>query len=96
LSKLDIINEVANKTGITKTKAGIAVETVLESLKRALAHGEHVELRGLSVHNVRPRRVRAGSTLPAMPKLPYKSNLNQEKLRRAVAEVAAEESRRAN
>ena len=26
--KLDIINEVVNKTGITKTKAELAVETV--------------------------------------------------------------------
>ena len=29
--KLDIINEVVNKTGITKTKAELAVETVFES-----------------------------------------------------------------
>ena len=35
--KLDIINEVVNKTGITKTKAELAVETVFESMKKALA-----------------------------------------------------------
>jgi len=29
--KLDIINEVVAKTGITKTKAELAVETVFES-----------------------------------------------------------------
>ena len=29
--KLDIINEVVNKTGITKTKAEMAVETVLKA-----------------------------------------------------------------
>jgi hypothetical protein len=34
--KLDIINEVVNRTGITKTKAEMAVETVFESMKRAL------------------------------------------------------------
>ncbi len=33
--KLDIINEVVNRTGITKTKAEMAVETVFESMKRA-------------------------------------------------------------
>ena len=33
--KLDIINEVVNKTGITKTKAELAVETVFESMKRS-------------------------------------------------------------
>ncbi len=35
LIKLDIINEVVNRTGITKTKAEMAVETVFESMKRA-------------------------------------------------------------
>jgi len=40
LIKLDIINEVVNRTGITKTKAEMAVETVFESMKRALGQGE--------------------------------------------------------
>ena len=31
LIKLDIINEVVNRTGITKTKAEMAVETVFET-----------------------------------------------------------------
>jgi len=48
LIKLDIINEVVNKTGITKTKAEMAVETVFEKMKQALEHGERIELRGLT------------------------------------------------
>ena len=40
--KLDIINEVVNKTGITKTKAELAVETVFASMKKALAGGERI------------------------------------------------------
>ena len=43
--KLDIINEVVNRTGITKTKAEMAVETVFESMKQALANGDRIELR---------------------------------------------------
>ena len=39
LIKLDIINEVVNRTGITKTKAEMAVETVFESMKKALESG---------------------------------------------------------
>ena len=58
--KLDIINEVVNKTGITKTKAEMAVETVFESMKRALAHGERIELRGFGIFNVRPRKTGIG------------------------------------
>ena len=40
LIKLDIINEVVNRTGITKTKAELAVETVFESMKKALSAGD--------------------------------------------------------
>ena len=56
LIKLDIINEVVNKTGITKTKAEMAVETVFEKMKKALGQGERIELRGFGIFNVRPRK----------------------------------------
>jgi DNA-binding protein HU-beta len=58
--KLDIINEVVNKTGITKTKAELAVETVFESMKRSLSKGDRIELRGFGVFNVRPRKTGIG------------------------------------
>ncbi len=58
--KLDIINEVVTKTGITKTKAEMAVETVFESMKQALTKGERIELRGFGVFNVRPRKTGIG------------------------------------
>lgn len=58
--KLDIINEVVNRTGITKTKAELAVETVFESMKKALTAGDRIELRGFGVFNVRPRKTGIG------------------------------------
>jgi DNA-binding protein HU-beta len=58
--KLDIINEVVNKTGITKSKAESAVETVFDGMKRALARGDRIELRGFGVFNVRPRKTGIG------------------------------------
>src|SRR5947209_2499007 len=60
LIKLDIINEVVNRTGITKTKAEMAVETVFETMKKALASGERIELRGFGIFNVRPRKTGIG------------------------------------
>jgi len=60
LIKLDIINEVVNKTGVTKTKAERAVETVFDSMKKALARGDRIELRGFGVFNVRPRKTGIG------------------------------------
>lgn len=58
--KLDIITEVVNRTGITKSKAEQAVETVFESMKNALARGDRIELRGFGVFNVRPRKTGIG------------------------------------
>ena len=58
--KLDIINEVVNRTGITKTKAEMAVETVFETMKKALEHGDRIELRGFGVFNVKPRKTGIG------------------------------------
>ena len=58
--KLDIINEVVNRTGITKTKAEIAVETVFLAMKKALAAEDRIELRGFGVFNVKPRKTGIG------------------------------------
>jgi DNA-binding protein HU-beta len=60
LIKLDIINEVVNRTGITKTKAESAVETVFDTMKKALAAGDRIELRGFGIFNVRPRKTGIG------------------------------------
>ncbi len=58
--KLDIINEVVTRTGVTKTKGEIAVETVFESMKNALAKGDRIELRGFGVFTVKPRKTGIG------------------------------------
>ncbi|MGH9350941.1 MAG: HU family DNA-binding protein [Terriglobia bacterium] len=58
--KHDIVSQVVDRTGITKTKAEIAVETVFEAMKKALAKGDRIELRGFGVFNVRPRKTGIG------------------------------------
>jgi DNA-binding protein HU-beta len=73
LIKLDIINEVVTRTGIGKAKAEIAVDAVLERMKRALGCGERIELRGFGIFNVRPRKTgigrnpRTGATVAIAP-----------------------------
>ncbi len=58
--KLDIVNAVVNRTGITKTKAEMAVETVFAAMKKALEKGDRIELRGFGVFNVKPRKTGVG------------------------------------
>ena len=42
------------------TSAEMAVETVFNSMKKALAQGERIELRGFGIFNVRPRKTGIG------------------------------------
>jgi DNA-binding protein HU-beta len=58
--KLDIVNAVVNKTGVSRTKAEQAVETVFEAMKNAHGKGERIELRRFGVFNVRPRKTGIG------------------------------------
>jgi len=58
--KLDIVNAVVGATGITRTKAEQAVETVIEALKNAMARGERIELRRFGVFSVKPRKTGIG------------------------------------
>ncbi len=58
--KQDIVNEVANRTGLSKTRAEIAVEAVFETMKQAMEQGQRIELRGFGVFNIRPRKTGIG------------------------------------
>ena len=58
--KQDIIDAVVNRTGLSKTRAEIAVETVFETMKRSMEQGQRIELRGFGVFNIRPRRTGIG------------------------------------
>ncbi len=58
--KFDIVTNVVNRTGLSKTMAEMAVETVFETMKRAMERGERIELRGFGVFNVRPRKTGIG------------------------------------
>jgi nucleoid DNA-binding protein len=58
--KHDIIRQVIERTGLPRNKAEAAVDTIFEGLKKALASGERIELRGFGVFNVRPRKTGIG------------------------------------
>src|SRR5712692_10148148 len=54
--KLDIINRIAERTGVPKLKAEQAVDALFHSMKEALARGDRIELRGFGVFIVKPRK----------------------------------------
>ena len=58
--KYDIVTRVVNRTGLSKTKAEMAVETVFETMKKAMERSERIELRGFGVFNIKPRKTGIG------------------------------------
>ena len=71
--KQDIVDRVSRELGIAKVKAEMAVESVFDSLKAAMRHGDRIELRGFGVFVVKPRKSgigrnpRTGEEVPIPP-----------------------------
>lgn len=71
--KQDIVVRVADRMDITKVKAEVAVESVINALRDAMRRGERIELRGFGVFVVKPRKSgigrnpRTGDEVPIPP-----------------------------
>jgi len=60
MTKMDLIEKVAAKVGLTKADAGRAVDALLDSVTGALAKGEKVTVTGFGTFEVRQRAARMG------------------------------------
>lgn len=60
LSKQDVINSVADETGLSKRDASGAVDAVVNTIKNALAGGDSVGLIGFGTFEVKTRAARTG------------------------------------
>ena len=58
--KQDLIQRVVERTGLPRTKAESAVDTIFEAMKSALGEGDRIELRGFGVFTVKPRKTGVG------------------------------------
>ncbi len=71
--KHDIVVRVASRLKITKVKAEVAVDSVINALRQAMRRGERIELRGFGVFVVKPRKSgigrnpRTGDEVPIPP-----------------------------
>ena len=66
-SKTDLVNAVAEKTGITKKAAPVAVDVFIACMEAALKEGEKLTIPGFGTFSVRERRART-SRNPAIGK----------------------------
>jgi DNA-binding protein HU-beta len=62
MNKADLVDNVAEKAGISKAKATTAVNTAMKSINAALKKGDRVRLIGFGTFSVSPRKARSGRT----------------------------------
>lgn len=60
MTKADLIDQVAAKSGLTKKDAGQAVDALFDSVTEALAAGDRVQIVGFGTFEVRERAARRG------------------------------------
>ena len=58
MTKAEIVEDIANKTGLTKKDVAIAMDQFLESICKALVEGMHYEIRGFGTFKVKNRKAR--------------------------------------
>lgn len=63
MTKADIINEIAEKTGIEKVAVQASVEAFMKSVKNSLVSGKNVYLRGFGSFIVKKRAEKTGRNI---------------------------------
>ncbi|MDO8281638.1 MAG: integration host factor subunit beta [Thermodesulfovibrionia bacterium] len=79
MTKSVLIEKIAEKVeGLTRKQTEVVVETIFDSIKDALAHGDKVEIRGFGNFRLRSRNARkarnpkTGDSVEVAPKkVPY-------------------------
>ena len=78
MNKMDIINKLATDINVNQKIAKIAVDTIIDSIKKAIINNERVEIRGFGSFTLREYKAyrdmnpKSGETVQVEPKrLPY-------------------------
>lgn len=58
MTKADLVEEISQKTGLSKKDTGVVVNMIIENISKALSEGDKVELRGFGSFKVKSRRGR--------------------------------------
>lgn len=60
MNKSELVNAIAESTGLTKKDSELAVNAFVETIKETLSQGESVQLIGFGTFEVRDRAARIG------------------------------------
>lgn len=58
VTKADLVEKVAEKTGLTRTDVAVVVDSFLETVKKSVELGHNIEIRGFGTFKVKLRKSR--------------------------------------
>ncbi len=58
MTKADLVEIVAEKTGLTRTDVAVTIDSLLDAVKKALENGNNIEIRGFGTFKIKPRKAR--------------------------------------
>ena len=74
MTKADIVDQIADRTGLTKKDVADTVDGFLDAVSKALGRGQHIEIRGFGTFKVKDRKSRiarnprTGEAVPVPPR----------------------------
>ena len=71
MTKADIVRQIAQVTGLTRTDAAAVVDGFIESVIDALEKGEHIEIRGFGVLGVKDTKPKPAARNPRTGEIVY-------------------------
>lgn len=58
MTKAELVEKVAEKTGLTKNDVAVTVDTFLDSIKSTMENGNNIEIRGFGAFKIKERKAR--------------------------------------
>jgi len=58
MTKADLVEKVAEKTGLTRTDVAVVVDGFLEAIKSSMELGQNIEIRGFGTFKIKQRKAR--------------------------------------
>jgi len=58
MTKAELVEKIAEKTGLTRTDVAVIVDGFLDAIKLAMKEGNNIEIRGFGTFKIKPRKAR--------------------------------------
>ena len=58
MTKADLVEKIAEKTGLTRTDVSVVVDGFLDAVRNSMKEGNNIEIRGFGTFKIKSRKAR--------------------------------------